>query len=570
MQKPANLIYGVDDKPPLFITGIMGIQHVCTMFIGMIFPVIIIRQLSGTISPEQAQNFISMSLIAGGIATIIQSLKKGPVGSGYLCPSLSGPSYLNATVSAAATGGLPLVFGMTALSGFLEILFSKVMHKLRFLFPVEVTGLIVAMVGIVIIPLSIRNFFGIQGSNEIILNQNEIFVAAFTLSIMVGINIWSKGKLKLFCTLCGMVAGYILSIIFNIIPGEDISRLSSASYFSVPNPNTNWNFDFSLLIPFIVATICSSFKTVGDIVTCQRVNDTGWKRPDLKNLSKGIFADGLGGMIPGILGGYGQSTSSSNIGLSIATGTTSRVIAYLSGTIFIVLAFFPKLAEIFIIMPKPVIGATLVFSVSFMITTGFQIMMSRMLDTRKIFVIGISIIFGYSVDAIPGLYAGIHPWIKPVFSSSLSLAAVTAIILNLIFRIGIAKQKSLVINPDKFDNNLISDFMEVQGGLWGARKDVINKSIIALNETIETLISYKMVSGDLTIDTKFDEFNLDIKIIYSGESFSFFDNMPSDEDLEDTKLGTIKLSGYIIKKSIDKLHIKVQDNKNIISFHFDH
>jgi len=331
-----------------------------------------------------------------------------------------------------------------------------------------------------------------------------------------------------------------------------------------------WAFDFSLIIPFIVATICSTFKTVGDLVTCQKINDSEWKRPKMKNVSKGIFADGLGGIIPGILGGFGQSTSSSNIGLSIATGATSRIIAYTAGAIFILLAFFPKLAEVFIIMPKPVIGAVLIFSVTFMITAGFQMMMSRMLDARKIFVIGISIIFGLSVDVAPGLYAGIHSWIKPVFGSSLSLATIMAIILNLIFRMGIAKQKSLLIAPDKYNSDLIFDFMETQGGAWGARRDVISKSVIALTEITETLISCKMVKSDIVIDVKFDEYRLDIKVAYSGECLEFFDEIPDDEDLANTKTGAKKLSGYLIKKSIDRLNVKTHEDKQIISLHFKH
>jgi xanthine/uracil permease len=77
-----------------------------------------------------------------------------------------------------------------------------------------------------------------------------------------------------------------------------------------------------------ITSICSTLKTVGDLVTCQKINDADWKRPDMKNISSGIFVDGLGGIIPGLIGGFGQSTSSANVGLSIASGATSKKIAY--------------------------------------------------------------------------------------------------------------------------------------------------------------------------------------------------------------------------------------------------
>ena len=82
-----------------------------------------------------------------------------------------------------------------------------------------------------------------------------------------------------------------------------------------------------------------------------------------------------------------------------------------------------------------------------MILAGIQIIMSRMIDSRKTFVIGISVIFGLSVDFAPGLYREVHPWIQPFFASSLSLATICAVLLNLFFRIGIAKTAILNLSP---------------------------------------------------------------------------------------------------------------------------
>jgi NCS2 family nucleobase:cation symporter-2 len=207
MTKPTNLIYGVDEKPPAFITFILGLQHVFIIFIAIIFPVLIIRHMGDGIHPETARAFISFSMIAGGITTILQALKKGPVGSGYLCPAVCGPSYLSASMLAVKLGGLPLLFGMTGFVGVVEALFSRVMHKLRFLFPSEVTGLIVTMVGIVLVPISVRNLLGLSGDDTII-QAEEVGVAVITLALMVALNIYSKGKLRLYCILIGMTVSY--------------------------------------------------------------------------------------------------------------------------------------------------------------------------------------------------------------------------------------------------------------------------------------------------------------------------------------------------------------------------
>jgi len=113
IQKPANLIYGVNDKPPLTTTILLGFQHVFVIFIAMIFPVMIVKHFGASIDPRTASGFISVTMISSGIVTILQALKKGPVGSGYLCPSVCGPSYLQASFMAMASGGLPVLFGMT-------------------------------------------------------------------------------------------------------------------------------------------------------------------------------------------------------------------------------------------------------------------------------------------------------------------------------------------------------------------------------------------------------------------------------------------------------------------------
>lgn len=565
--RPSALLYAVNEKPPLVVNFLLGIQHVCFLFISMVFPVLIIGMLGSAVSTEAAHSFICLSMVSGGLTTMIQASRKYRIGSGYLCPSLCGPAYFDASMMAALTGGLPLVYGMTMLGGVIEGLLSRVMNKLRFLFPVEVTGLIVAMVGIVMLPISMKSFFGI-GQGDPISQQEEVITGVLTLSIMIALNVWSRGKLKLFCTLIGMIAGYLLSWVFGIIPDAAITKLANADLIALPDiTHISYSFDFTYIIPFTVATICSTLKTVGDIVTCQKVNDTTWKRPDMTNVSRGILADGLGGIIPGLLGGYGQSTSSSNVGLSIATGSTSRYIAYSIGLIYIVLAFFPKLAEVFLMMPKPVIGAALIFSISFMVTTGFQMMMSRMLDARKIFIIGSSLLFGLSVDMLPHLFAGVHHWLKPIFSSSMSLSAIMAITLNFIFRLGVSKNKSIEIDLAHHNSDIVSDFMEKIGGLWGARRDIIVNAIGAINETVELIHGMELVeTNKIQLVASYDELNLAVSMSYLGKDIKITDKKPSKNDwlIEDNT----ELAGFFIYRFTDSIKTNFENGKVTISYNF--
>jgi NCS2 family nucleobase:cation symporter-2 len=315
---------------------------------------------------------------------------------------------------------------------------------------------------------------------------------------------------------------------------------------------------------------CSALKSVGDLTTCQKINDTDWKRPDMGNISKGVLADSVGCMAGGLLGGVGQSTSSSNIGLSIATATTSRIIAYPMGLILIGLACLPKLSGLFAIMPKPVMGATLIFVLSFMVIAGFQIVMSRMIDARKTFVVGISLIFGLSVDIMPEAFEGIHPWLSPIFSSSLSVAAITALALNLIFRIGIANKVKMQLVPGTDSSEKIFEFMERNGGAWGARKEVMAKATGALNEFLEAVTEHDLTKAAIDVEVSFDELNLDVDIRYRGELLEFPLQSPDMTKVLEECTEQLRFSGFLMRKYADKITGETKGGMSRIRLHFEH
>ena len=568
-EKPANLIYGANDKPPLFTTILLGFQHYWIISIAFVFPVLVIREINGTIA--QAEFLLSMSMFAGGIGTIMQSLKKGQIGSGYLCPQVCSPSYMAASMAAASAGGLPLLFGMTLFAGTVEAFISRIVKKIRFLFPPEVTGLIVFMVGVSVIGLAAKNFLSIE-SEHVIPHETEIFVAILTLGTMVSLNIWSKGKMKLYSVLIGITVGYIASYFTGILNEEHFSKLAQEPIFDIPfDDHPGWDFDLSFVLTFFIATICSSVKSIGDLLTCQKINDKNWKKPDMENVSKGILADSFGPLSAGLLGGMGQSTSSSNVGLSVSTSATSRYIGFSIGALLIVLAFFPKFSGFFAIMPRPVIGATIYFAVSFMLIAGIQIIMSRLLDNRKIFVVGLSIIMGISVDIFKVFFhQNAHPLLAPVLSNSLTAATFTAIILNLLFRIGIKRKASMKYDPVNDDHSEIFDFMEQHGAKWAARKDVVKKAGYIILEYTEALNEEnKVIDNQIDIHVTYDDLNMIIDIEYKGDLIKISQEPPKITDYEMDEHDFDQLAGYMPKTLADKIEMNKKNGIAKIRFYFE-
>jgi xanthine permease XanP len=190
-KKAANLIYGLDDKPPLTVAALLGLQHVFVLTSGWVLVVVIVTTVGGT--QEQVAYVLRMSMIASGVATILQSLPNSPVGSGYFCPIGSGPAYVSASILAGRIGGLSAVFTMTTLAGIFEGLLARIVPRLRPLFPPEVTGLVVTMVGVELVAVACPRFLGFQdggtGPQGIV-----TAVATATLAAMIGPTVWSKGS----------------------------------------------------------------------------------------------------------------------------------------------------------------------------------------------------------------------------------------------------------------------------------------------------------------------------------------------------------------------------------------
>ena len=205
-----------------------------------------------------------------------------------------------------------------------------------------------------------------------------------------------------------------------------------------------------------------------------------------------------------------------------------------------------------------------------MILAGIQVITSRMLDARRIFVVGIALIFGLSVDMVPGLYGNVPDLIQPLFSSSLAISTVLVVVLNLLFRIGITKRQLLELTPGVDGSQKIFEFMETQGGVWGARREVIMRATAALNEFVESAAGLGLVNGKTQAEVSFDEFNLDLDIRYDGQLMEFPSRRPTEDALLADEKAIIGLSGFLIRQYADRVRSEVVNGRCRVQFHFDH
>ncbi|MEM9684163.1 MAG: solute carrier family 23 protein, partial [Pseudomonadota bacterium] len=307
----------------------------------------------------------------------------------------------------------------------------------------------------------------------------------------------------------------------------------------------------------------------GDISTAQKINDETWATPEMTTIRGGVLADALAVLSAGVIGGMAQSTSSGSVGVSLATGVTSRWIGFSAGAIFILCAFVPIMSTFFVVMADPVKGAVLIYVACFMIVSGLQLVMTRLLDARKIFVVGTAIAAGLSVDMLPEIYRDVPPALAAFTTSSFSFAVVVAVLLNLLFRIGISSRATLVLSPSDNAPDAVVRFLHDQGGAWGARKDVIQRATTALTEFVDVAAPMERAGQTIRINARFDQFILDISVLYGGDPVELPDSAPSIENLADGADHLRRLSGYIIRSTATRVRSSQRDGLNLLQLRFE-
>jgi xanthine permease XanP len=566
-KKPGELIYGVDNVPPPLTILFMGMQHVGLIRIELIYPLIVI-QLAG-LSPESSANMLSLAMIALGLTAILQSLPRGPVGSGFLCPSCHSGIFLEPSIAALKLGGLPLVFGMTIVAGVFQSALAPSLRRLRPLLPPEIGGLVVFFVGTNIAAIGCRYIIGV-GSPGV--GREYWFVGALTLATTLALNVWGKGPARSYCIMIGMVTGYAAALATGVRHLEDYRALSGLSFFALPHFDFGgWSFSVAMVVPYTVAAVAATLKGIGDVTACQRINDAGWVRGQMGSIIRGALANGLGNTLAGFVGSIGLAPSTSNIGLQAATGVSSRIIGFAIGGILIALAFFPSLTGSLILIPRPVMGASLLFSACFVLISGLQAITSRMLDTRRTLVIGLAIAGGIAAEIVPSFASDLPPAVTPIVSSSIVLGTLTALLLNGLFRIGLRQRVTLPVDPAAVDAAAeVDEFFNAAGREWGARPDVMVRVSFGTNQAIETIRENCEPEGPIVIEAHFDEFNLDVKISYRGLPLELPDQRPSESEIIETEAGYRRLAGFLLRRNADRVSASAQDGASVLRFHFEH
>ncbi len=556
---PQQLIYGVDDRPPFFRSTVFAIQHILIMSTSLLFPAIVAAAVGSRLSLAQATQLTTATMLAMAIGTFLLQFRGRWFGAGYLCPAICEPAYLATAIYAILHGGLPLLFGMGLLAGCFEIMVSFGLRYAKKLIPTEVTGVVVMMIGINLIAPDIRSAFHMVDNNAAIIPFNAVFLFSLTLISLIIIGVWGGKKFQLYSVVLAAVIGYAAALLTHHFPAIYMQSIRSSALFALPHFSHffDFNFSFSMILPFFVGAFSASIKAVGNITTAQKITDDEWIRPDLKSIKNAVFTDGVATMISSSIGGMPMGTSSSNVAYTLPSQCASRIINIFISALLLILAFIPKAALALVYMPAPVRGALLAYVICFMIVAGLQIVVSRMLDLRKTLVIGLSLSLGLMISFVPQVFQQLPLWAQPIFNSSLSTAAISVFVLNLLFRLGIKRKVQLSFDLMERNNQKIRKFFDKYGRQWGALPDQIKKAQAAAIECLHALQLFQLEHKHVELHVSYDEYCLALNFIYKGALLPMDNNPLNLKEADFTQAQAMNLAVYMM--TIEATKVKCTD-----------
>ncbi len=438
-ETPSDLIYGLDDRPPIPNAIFAALQHVLASFVGIITPSFVVAGALG-LDPADTAFIISMSLFVSGIATFIQAKRIGPVGSGLL--SIQGTSFafigpiIAAGLGVTNAGGTPaqalgLIFGLCLVGSFIEMVFSQFIHLAQKIITPLVTGTVVTIIGLTLVSVGITSMgggFAARGDGTFGSPQNLGLAFLVLITILV-LNSLNNTILRMSSIVIGLAVGYIVAISMGLV---NFSSLSSVSLFAIPIPfRYGFGFDFAAFIPFAFLYLITTIESTGDLTATSIVTNQPIKGDTyIRRIKGGLLGDGVNSFIAACFNTFPNTTFSQNNGVIQLTGIGSRYVGFFIAGIFVLMGLFPVIGGIIQAMPQPVLGGATILMFGTVAAAGIKILSTINFTRRASLILAVSLSLGLGVTFAPDVLDQMPGLVKSIFSSGISTGGLTALVLN--------------------------------------------------------------------------------------------------------------------------------------------
>lgn len=416
--------YGIEDKPELKRAVPLGIQHLLAMFLSTVALPLVIAGAIG-LGPADTRFIVQMALLIAGVATIVQAYPVGPVGARL--PIVMGTSaiFISPLISIGNQFGLAAIFGAVILASPVEIIIGYFFDDVRRLFPPLVTGIVVMLVGLTLIPIAMQYSAGGPGAPTYGSYAN-LGLAALVFVVAVGLNQFFGGFVRAAAVLVAVLVGYVAAIPLGLL---DLSGVAQAGWVSLPIPlQYGVAFEPSAVLLVAFAYVITAMETIGDI---SGTTESVGRDPTDQEMTGGLIADGVMSALAAVFNAFPNTSFSQNVGLVGFTGVASRFVVAIAGVLLVVLGFIPKVAAVVSAMPAPVLGGAAIVLFGMIISIGLRIISrGAELNRRNLTIIAASLVLGVGVEVQADVLEQLPSELRILVGSGLIAGGVTALVLN--------------------------------------------------------------------------------------------------------------------------------------------
>lgn len=405
---------------------ILSVQHLLAMYAGAILvPIIVGTSLK--FSAEEIAYLVTVDIFMCGIATFLQANKV--TGTGL-------PIVLGCTFTAVApmiligqTKGLDVLYGSLLISGILVVLIAPFFSYLVKFFPPVVTGSVVTIIGINLMPVAMNYLAGGEGAKNYGDTKNLI-LGGVTLLIILILQRFTKGFLKSIAILIGLAIGTALAGIFGMV---DIKQVGDAHWFGFPVPFrfSGFGFDVSSILVFFIVAVVSLIESTGVYHALSEITGRKLERKDFR---KGYTAEGLAIILGSIFNAFPYTAYSQNVGLVSLSGAKKNNVIYGMVILLLICGCIPKLGALANIIPLPVLGGAMIAMFGMVMAYGVSILGNiNFQNQNNLLIIAISVGLGAGISAVPQAFKGLGEQFAWLTQNGIVLGAISAIILNFFF-----------------------------------------------------------------------------------------------------------------------------------------
>lgn len=429
-------VHPVDQKLPWGRTLVYAFQHVLAMYAGAVAVPLV---LAGAVhlSTEELIYLINADLFTCGIATLVQSLSirdyigsKLPIVQGCTFTAVT-PMIIIANTHGGGAAGLQVVYGAAIFAGVACFVISNFFSKMLRFFPPVVTGSVITVIGLSLMPVAVNWIAGANPSAPDYCDPSHILMAAVVLAIILVIYRVCRGFLRQISVLLGLVIG---TLIADALGMADFHAVGEAAALGITTP---FAFGYPIFEPvsclaMTLVMLVTMAETTGDIVAISEIVD----KPMTEDmLTKALRADGFSTALGGIFNTFPYTAFAQNIGLIGMTGVRSRYIVAVCGFMLMILGLFPKMAAVVASVPTMVLGGAGLAMFGMVAASGFQALSKAELHKKgNIMVVAISVAVALIPIGVPSFYSKFPTWVQIICNSGITIGSITAIILNLFLR----------------------------------------------------------------------------------------------------------------------------------------